>query len=468
MLPARNSKLWGGRFSKDTDLEFTKLNASIDIDKRLYAEDIEGSIVYAKALWKSGILTEEELNLLIDGLQQVRNEWEENQFKILSEDEDIHTANERRLSELIGETAHKLHTGRSRNDQSVTDTKLWLRKSIEKLISAIVQLIQVIVTRAQENQDILMPGYTHLQRAQPVKWSHWILSYAWYLKSDAEKLQQIKKSVNVLPLGSGAIAGNPFEIDREFLAVVLGFSSVSQNSMHAVGDRDFIAEFLFWASLTSVHLSKLSEDLIIFSTDEFGLIRLSDEFSTGSSLMPQKRNPDSMELIRGKTGTLIGKCTGFLTTLKGLPSTYNKDLQEDKEVLFSTFDSIYNMINITRKVIETLTINAKNCQEALNANMLATDMAYYLVRKGIPFRKAHHLIGQVVALSEAKGISLNELSLEDLRSISDNLDKNVIYLHDFVNSIEQYKTIGGTSSTAVQHQIQQFNEWLPHFSHKNL
>ncbi|XP_076675019.1 argininosuccinate lyase isoform X2 [Andrena cerasifolii] len=408
----------GGRFASDVDPEFHDLNASIGIDKRMYAEDIQGSIAYAGAIHSVNLISDDELRAIVGGLEKVKVEWEEGQFAVREEDEDIHGANERRLSELIGSVAKKLHTGRSRNDQTITDTKLWLRKSIDVLGTKLARLVQVLVSRAEKDVNVLMPGYTHMQRAQPVKWSHWLLSYAWYAKADAERLQEIRRRLNVLPLGSGAIAGNPFQIDRRSLADELGFCDITENSMHAVGDRDFVAEFLFWSALTAIHLSRLSEDLIIYSSEEFGFVRFTDEFSTGSSLMPQKRNPDCMELVRGKSGTLLGKCVGFMTTLKGIPSTYNKDLQEDKEALFSTFDTLDRTLVIVTKALDTIVVNSRKCEGALASNMLATDVAYYLVRKGIPFREAHYLAGKVVALSESVGVSLCELNLEQLRTSS--------------------------------------------------
>ncbi|XP_006624617.1 argininosuccinate lyase isoform X1 [Apis dorsata] len=446
-------KLWGGRFMDNIDPKFHDLNASIDIDKRMYAEDIEGSMAYAKAIRLVNLLTDEELQVILNGLKQMKTEWEEGRFTIHIKDEDIHTANERRLTELIGDVAKKLHIGRSRNDQTITDTKLWLRKAIDVLLKKLMKFIQVLVDRAENEIEIIMPGYTHMQRAQPIKWSQWLLSYAWYAKADIERLQEIRKRVNILPLGSGAIAGNPFQIDRRTLANELDFSEITENSMYAIGDRDFVVEFLFWSSLTVIHLSRLSEDLIIYSSEEFGFVRFADQFSTGSSLMPQKHNPDCMELIRGKAGTLLGKCMGFMITLKGIPSTYNKDLQEDKEAIFSTFDILDSILVIATNAINTLEIKNKKCEKALTSTMLATDMAYYLVRKGIPFREAHYLTGKVVALSELLKVSLCKLSLKNLQSISTKFQKDVRQIWNFSHSVEQYKVTGGTSTTALIEQI---------------
>ncbi|XP_031788000.1 argininosuccinate lyase isoform X2 [Nasonia vitripennis] len=459
-LSFKSQKLWGGRFVTGIDPTLNKINASIHIDKRMYVEDIQASIAYAEALSKAKLLTDIENELIENGLKQILKEWENNDFALTPDDEDIHTAVERRLTELIGDTARKLHTGRSRNDQCITDTKLWLRKSIDYLIETLVDVIQVMTLRAEENINVIMPGYTHLQRAQPIRWSHWLLSYAWSLKNDANKLKQMRKNVNVMPLGSGALAGNPFDIDREALATSLGFDGATENSMHAVGDRDFIADFLYWTSLTSMHLSRFAEDVIIYSSQEFDFLKISDSFSTGSSLMPHKRNPDSMELIRGKSGTMLGKCVGFLTTLKGIPSTYNKDLQEDKEALFTAYDTVTDLLVVARETIKTLEVNSDKCRAALTLNMLATDLAYYLVRKGIPFRNAHHIVGQIICATETEKIPIKEFPVSKLKNFSPVFDEDVKNIWNFESSVEQYKTCGGTSLAAVQQQIDTLNNWL--------
>ncbi|XP_039302344.1 argininosuccinate lyase isoform X1 [Solenopsis invicta] len=459
-------KLWGGRFTEDVDPDFHNLNSSINIDKRMYAEDIQGSVAYARALCKINLLSEKELQIMNAAFNQIKDEWDSNKFIINHEDEDVHSANERRLSELIGDVAKKLHTGRSRNDQTITDTKLWLRKSIDRLLLRVKNFIEILIIRAEQDMDVLMPGYTHMQRAQPIRWSQWLLSYAWYMKQDLERLLEVRKRVNILPLGSGAIAGNPFPIDRQFLAIELGFDEITQNSMHAVGDRDFVAEFLFWSSLSTVHLSRFCEDLIMYNTQEFNFIKFADKYSTGSSLMPQKRNPDCMELIRGKTGTILGKCIGFMITLKGIPSTYNKDLQEDKEMLFYTYDMLYQMFYIAEKALVTLQINREICKDALTPNMLATDMAYYLVTKGVPFRESHHLVGKAVALAESKGISLSDLTVSQLKTISERFEDNVSCIWNFNFSVDQYQTTGGTSLKTVQQQINNLKFWLHDFPFK--
>lgn len=453
-------KLWGGRFSTKIDPIMDKLNASIHIDKRMWEEDVIASQAYAKGLEKIGLLTDDEQILLHEGLEKVRFEWKEGLFALKDTDEDIHTANERRLHELVGVAAKKLHTGRSRNDQVATDTRMWIRKEINAIEEILLLFISCFVQRAENEIDILMPGYTHLQRAQPIRWSHWLLSHAVVLKNDAKRLHSVHNSVNKLPLGSGAIAGNPFGIDREFLCKELDFDDVIENSMVGCSDRDMIAEFMFWASLTMTHLSKFAEDLIIYNTKEFQFITLSDAYSTGSSLMPQKKNPDSLELIRGKCGRVFGNLSGFMMTLKGLPSTYNKDLQEDKEALFDCVDTIKIVLQVAHGTLETLTINAEKCVNALSPDMLATDIAYYLVRKGIPFREAHHMSGEVVQLAENKGVALNTLTLSDFQTVSLQFKADIENVWDYKRSVDQYTSTGGTSKTSVLKQIKTFNTWL--------
>ncbi|KAJ8922674.1 hypothetical protein NQ315_007706 [Exocentrus adspersus] len=455
-----NHKLWGGRFTDATSPCLEKLNRSIDVDKRMYEEDIEGSKAYAKALQSIRLLTVEEVEAICDGLDIVKREWKEGVFEVLHEDEDIHTANERRLKELIGAPATKLHVGRSRNDQVVTDMKLWMRLNLRRLDEYLRNLISTILYRASHETEIMMPGYTHLQRAQPVRWSHYLLSHAWNLKNDSDRLGEILRRINVMPLGSGALAGNPFNIDRINLAATLDFDGITQNSMQAVSDRDFIAEFLFWSSMVGIHLSRLAEDFIIYSSKEFEFVTIDDSYSTGSSLMPQKRNPDSLELIRSIGGSLFGQCCSFMMVLKSLPSTYNKDLQSDKEAMFTTFDKLISILEVTAGTVKTLKVNSEKCKSALNFEMLATDVAYYLVRKGVPFREAHHLAGQVVAKAEDKGVSICDLTLEELKSISNNFGVDIGKVWNYENSIEQYQAIGGTAKSSVLRQIKELNSWL--------
>lgn len=454
------TKLWGGRFTGDTDPIMEQFNASIGFDQRMWAEDIRGSQAYANALAKSGIITNDEAAELIAGLDSVAAEWANGAFEIVDGDEDIHTANERRLTELIGPVAGKLHTGRSRNDQVATDVRLWLRGQVAELRTHLHTLIQVAADRAEQEVDILMPGYTHLQPAQPVRWSHWLLSHAWGWQRDAARLDQIAARINVSPLGNGALAGNPFAIDRMKLAQELDFADITRNSMDGVSDRDFIAEFAFWASLTMVHLSSLAEDLIIYSSREFGFVQIADAYSTGSSLMPQKKNADSLELIRGKTGRVHGNLAGLLSVLKGMPSTFNKDLQEDKEPLFDTVATMHGALQIACGVLSTMTPNVAVMKLALSPEMLATDLAEYLVRKGVPFRETHHVAGAAVGMAELQGVPLSELELEDLQRLHHAFDEDVMNVWDFEHSVERKDVVGATSRRAVLEQVQTLRDWL--------
>nr|XP_057943502.1 argininosuccinate lyase isoform X1 [Doryrhamphus excisus] len=460
MDTAEGSKLWGGRFVGATDPVMERFNASIAYDQRMWDADIRGSKAYVKALERAKLVTTEEKTQILQGLDQISEEWTKGVFLIKADDEDIHTANERRLKELIGTTAGKLHTGRSRNDQVVTDMRLWLRDAISTLTDSALLLISTTVERAAAEIDVLFPGYTHMQRAQPIRWSHWMLSYAVALRRDVERLQEIKKRVNVLPLGSGAIAGTPFNIDRELLRRELSFDEISLNSMDATAQRDFVVEFLFWASLCLTHLSKMAEDLLLYSTKEFSFVTLSDAYSTGSSLMPQKKNADSLELIRSKAGRVFGRCAGFMMTLKGLPSSYNKDLQEDKEAMFDCYDSVHAVLQVTTGVISTLKINASVMEAALSADMLATDLAYYLVRKGVPFRDAHALSGKVVFTAESRNVTLTQLTLDDLAAISPLFESDVASVWDYSSSVEQYSATGGTARSSVGEQVQHMRTWL--------
>lgn len=460
MANAEGSKLWGGRFVGDTDPVMEKFNASISYDQRMWDADIRGSKAYVKALEKAQLVTTDEMNSVLNGMNQISEEWAKGVFVIKPEDEDIHTANERRLKELIGAPAGKLHTGRSRNDQVVTDMRLWLRDAISTLREDAVQLVSVMVERAATEIDVLFPGYTHMQRAQPVRWSHWILSHAVALSRDVERLQEIKRRVNVLPLGSGAIAGNPFDIDRDLLCKELGFDSISLNSMDATSQRDFVLEFLFWASLCLTHLSKMAEDLLLYSTKEFSFIILSDAYSTGSSLMPQKKNADSLELIRSKAGRIFGRCAGFMMTMKSLPSCYNKDLQEDKEAMFDCYDTLHAVLQVTTGVLSTLKINPPVMEAALSPDMLATDLAYYLVKKGVPFREAHGISGKAVFAAETRNVGLNQLTVEVLSSISPEFGEDVSSVWDYSTSVEQYSAPGGTAKTSVLAQIEHLRKWI--------
>ncbi len=455
-----STKLWGGRFSDALDPLMEEFNASIAFDRRLWQADIRGSQAYAQALARAGLLTANEAEQIVAGLEQVAGEWRAEQFEVKAGDEDIHTANERRLTELIGPVAGKLHTGRSRNDQVATDLRLWLREELTKSEQKLHTLIEVATERAENEIDLLMPGYTHLQPAQPTRWSHWLLGHAWAWQRDAQRLQDLLPRVNLLPLGNGALAGNPFPIDRDWLAQELGFAAPTPNSLDGVSDRDFVAETLFWATMTMLHISRWAEDLIIYSSREFGFVTLADAYSTGSSLMPQKKNPDSLELLRGKAGRVFGDMSGLLMTLKGLPSTYNKDLQEDKEPLFDAIDTLAGALPIAAGALATLTVKRDTMAQALVPEMLATDLAEYLVRKGVPFRETHDLAGEAVALAESEGIALSDLTLTALHSLHPAFDEDVLAIWSYERSVEQRDVRGGSSRRAVKEQIDELRRWL--------
>ncbi|KAI7821638.1 argininosuccinate lyase [Kickxella alabastrina] len=453
-------KLWGGRFSGATDPLMEAFNESIHFDRRMFAADIQGSRAYAKALHKQGILTLTEQSQLDKGLATVLSEWQAGTFELKPGDEDIHTANERRLGEIIGSVSGKLHTGRSRNDQVATDMRLWLRDEVKQMVNFLRELVGVLVSRAQTDVDVLMPGYTHLQRAQPIRWSHFLLSYAFSFQQDTQRLEESLPRICQLPLGSGALAGNPFQVDRQWLAKELGFSSVTPNSLYGTSDRDFVAEFLFHCSLIMVHISRLAEDLIIYSTAEFGFVQLADAYSTGSSLMPQKKNPDSLELLRGKSGRVFGDMAGFMMTYKGLPSTYNKDMQEDKEPMFDAVDTLTGSLQITAAVIATLRINADKMKNSLTGDMLATDLAEYLVRKGVPFRETHHISGAAVKMAEDRGCQISDLSVADLQTLHTSFSNDVLLVWNYEKSVDNRSSIGGTSRVTVLAQIEQLKLWL--------
>lgn len=453
-------KLWGGRFSGKMDPLAWEFNASIDFDRRLGRQDVRGSLAWAGALLTAGILSPAEHAAIISGLQALDAEMAAGSFEFQPGDEDIHTAIERRLGELIGAPAGKLHTGRSRNDQVATDLRLWLIDKLPKLDSALVNLQQTLLTRAENDQGIIMPGYTHIQRAQAILLSHWWLAHFWPLQRDRQRLANLKPHLSLLPLGSGALAGVPFNIDRLALSAELGFAAPGPNSLDSVSDRDFAAEFLFTAALIGVHLSKLCEAVAIFSSAEFGFFELSDAYATGSSLMPQKKNPDPFELARGKAGALIGRLTGFLATLKSLPSAYDKDLQEDKIPIFEACDTLTRMLPVLSGALQTLVIHPDRMRRAVDPGMMATDLADELVRKGLSFRTAHALVGKAVALAAASGKSLDALTLEEFRSLDPDTDPTffdvAIYrVFDPSESIARRSSIGGTASDAVAAQIAQ-------------
>jgi argininosuccinate lyase len=446
--------LWGGRFSTKLNDQAWDLNSSLPIDQRMAIQDVDGSIAWADALHKASILLDEEHASISLGLDTVKKEFASGEFHFVPSDEDIHTAVERRLTEIIGPLAGKLHTGRSRNDQVATDFRLWMLQAIPELDSAFSLLQSALVEQAELAGETLMPGYTHLQRAQPILLSHWWLSHYWPLERDRERLTDLIKRVSILPLGSGALAGTPVPVDRAALAESLNFMEASQNSLDSVSDRDFAAEFLFCATMTGIHLSKFSEQIVLYTSAEFGFFELSDAFSTGSSLMPQKKNPDVFELTRGKAGTLIGMLTGLLATLKGLPSTYDKDLQEDKAPVFAATDTLLAILPVIAGALRTITAKPQRMRNAIDSFMMATDLADYLVEKGIPFRETHAIAGKAVRLAGEKNVELEELSLEAYQTLCSVFEADVYQVFDPMKSVEKRNAIGGTSLQSVKNQIQ--------------
>ena len=454
------TKLWGGRFSFQTDSLAARLNASIAFDWRLAPYDIRASSAWAEELAEIGILTSEEHHKIQTGLAQVMLEVEKETFHLQPDDEDVHTAIERRLFELIGDPAGKLHTGRSRNDQVMTDFLLWLRDAADEVDTGIQNLQTALIYRAEADLGILIPGYTHLQRAQPILLSHWWLSHIYPLDRDRQHLAFIFEQANQMPLGSSALAGCPYPINRFRLAQKLGFTAPSPNSLDAVSNRDAAASFLFFASLLTIHLSRLAESLILYSTSEFNFIELPDAFTTGSSIMPQKKNPDMLELTRAKAGTTIGLLTGFLGVLKNLPSAYDKDLQEDKPAVFSAFDILTVLLPVMTGILQNLKVHSQKTAASIDATSLATEIADFLVLQGIPFRKAHRLVGELVRECLDQGIDLVQVTPSRLAEIHPQLPENISALLDPRKAVERRSQFGGTSTDSVLNQIQQIRKLL--------
>jgi len=452
-------KLWGGRFSKGTAKILDEFNASIPFDKELYIEDIEGSIAHSKMLARQGILSEEEAKKIKEGLLQIKKEIEDGKFVWDIADEDIHMAIEKRLIELIGDTGKKLHTARSRNDQVAVDFRRWVLKRNIDFTKKIKELIEVFVNIAKEHTNTLLPGMTHLQHAQPISFGYHMLAYASMFKRDYERFMESYKRNNKNPLGCAALAGTPHNIDRFETTKELGFDEPTINCLDTVSDRDFALEILFNISMLMMHASRISEELIIWSSSEFGFITLSDEYSTGSSIMPQKKNPDVPELIRGKTGRAYGNLMALLTVMKGLPLAYNKDTQEDKEGVFDSVKNALISIEILKETLKTMKVNKDKMYKACKiGHLTATDLADYLVKKGIPFREAHHITGRAVALAESKGVDLSDLSIEELKSIDERIGDDLDL--SLENSMNSRKSYGATAPERVKEQIEYFEKFL--------
>jgi argininosuccinate lyase len=445
-----DKKLWGGRFTGAADPSFAKFNSSFAFDRRLFAADIRASIAHCNGLRGAGVLTAEEADQTVAGLQAILDEATSRADYFDEPAEDIHSFVEARLVEMIGEPGRKLHTGRSRNDQVATDLRLWLRDAIDQLFERVRQTQEAFLELAEKETDTVLPGYTHLQRAQPILFAHWCLAYFEMLARDRERLTEVRKRVNVLPLGSAAISGTSFPIDREAVARELEFDSVTRNSIDAVSDRDFCVEFTSTCSLIMVHLSRLAEEIILYATAEFGFFELGDAVATGSSLMPQKKNPDSMELVRGKAGRVFGDLTALLTTLKGLPLAYNKDMQEDKEAAFDAFDTTAGSLEVSTIVLQNLSLNQARMKAAATKGMLnATELADYLVRKNVPFREAHETVGKAVLKAIDKGVELDELALDELRALSDKIESDVFECLKLEQTLATKSQTGGTAPDRV-------------------
>lgn len=449
------SKLWGGRFSENSDETFADFNRSIDFDKRLFRHDVAGSIAHCNGLYRAGVLTAEEAGsirgvletLLVADVDHLLRERK-------SLPEDVHSLIESLLIDAVGDVGRKVHTGRSRNDQVATAFRLWLRDESGEIIGRIKRLMEGLTEIATANIDVVIPGYTHLQKAQPVPFAHWCLAYFEMLRRDLNRFEQVAKSLNVMPLGSSALAGSGFPIDRDGVAKELGFDSITANSLDAVSDRDFALEFASASSILMMHLSRFAEDLIIYSSDEFGIVRLGDRISTGSSLMPQKKNPDAMELLRGKSARVFGGTLSLLTLMKGLPLAYNKDMQEDKEAVFGIADTVSTSLAVASVIVRNISLDEKRCAEmASKGFMNATDLADYLVRKGVPFRTAHELVGKLVSTAIERGCRLEELPLDLVTEISDSIEEDFRERISLANVLSAKNVVGGASIERVSQAL---------------
>jgi len=455
-------KMWSGRFEEAASSLLDEFNASIFFDKELYEEDIDGSLAHAFMLNAQGILTADELKDIERGLAQVKEEIETEKFEFLQSDEDIHMAIEKRLTEIIGDAGKKVHTGRSRNDQVAVDFRRFVIRKNRELNVQLKDLVEVIVDIASKNTTTMLPGMTHLQHAQPINFGFHLLAYASMFKRDFERFESSVERNNVSPLGCAALAGTPHNIDRNLTAQKLGFDSVSVNCLDTVSDRDFALEILFNISTMMMHISRLSEELILWSSYEFGFVKLSDAYSTGSSIMPQKKNPDVPELLRGKTGRVNGNLVSLLTVMKGLPLAYNKDTQEDKEGVFDSVKTAHISLSILKEILRTMTINRENMNSACKKGHLsATDLADYLVnRLGVPFREAHFITGHAVARSEALGIDLSEIELSELQKIDVRIEESVLDKLQLENSMNARTSDGGTATIRTEEQVKYFKNWL--------
>ena len=461
MVQNKNNKaVWNTRIKKDTSTIFKKFGNSIDVDKRLFREDIQGSIAHVEMLFKQKIISFKIKNKIVWGLNRIRNEIIKKKFNYNPNLEDIHMNIENRLFEIIGEDAGFIHTGRSRNDQVITDFKLWMRSSTNEIINILNDLIKIIIKNAEKNIETIMPGFTHLKNAQPISFAHYLLAYVEMFKRDKKRFQNNLDNLLENPLGVAALAGTSFNIDRNYTSKKLKFNSPTNNSIDTVSDRDFVTDFLYSVSVCSIHISRIAEEFIIWNSDAFKLIKLNDRIVTGSSIMPQKKNPDSLELLRGKTGSSFGNLFSMLTILKGLPLSYFKDLQDDKELAFKSFDQIKNSILLINEILKNFSPDKKRMYELANVGYItSTDLADYIVKNfGMPFRKAYQITSKIVNYAESKKIKLDELTLKELKKIEPKLKEDVLKVFDLRNSIKSKKSYGGTSFENIKKMINKYKK----------
>lgn len=454
-------KLWGGRFTKETNQLVHNFNASLSFDQKFYHQDIEGSIAHVKMLAKQGILTTEDRDAIIEGLEGIRRDLESGALAFTAEHEDIHSFVEAVLTERIGEAGKRLHTGRSRNDQVALDMKLYTRDEIDELDGLVKSLLEELLKLMEENLDTYMPGFTHLQKAQPITLAHHMGAYFEMFDRDRSRLSDIRKRMNYCPLGSGALAGTTYPLDREYTAELLGFDGPTLNSMDSVADRDYVIELLSALSTIAMHLSRFCEEIIIWNTNEYQFVEIDDSYSTGSSIMPQKKNPDIAELIRGKTGRVYGALVSILTTMKGIPLAYNKDMQEDKEPVFDTIDTVELCLPVFTAMIDTLTVNRANMRRAANGGFIsATDCADYLAKKGMPFREAYGIVGKLVGHCMDTGHSLETLPLEEYQKVSPYFQADVYDALSLETCVEGRKVYGGPAPEAVKVQMEHLKQFI--------
>ena len=457
-------KLWEGRFTKNTNALLEKCNASITFDKRMYAEDIKGSIAHSKMLSKQEIISQDDQLKIEKGLNQIKLEIENGEFIFKIEDEDIHMSIEKRLTEIIGSTAGKLHTARSRNDQVALDVRMYVRHQSLEIKELLINMENVLYTLSKKYKNTIIPGYTHLQRAQPILLAHHLLAYFQMFKRDISRIDDFLERSDEMPLGAGALAGTTFDLDRHYVAGQLGFSAPTVNSLDSVSDRDFIIELASIISIISMHLSRFSEEIIIWCTSEFSFIKLDDAFATGSSIMPQKKNPDIAELVRGKSGRIYGNLIAILTTMKALPLAYNKDMQEDKEGIFDSIDNIKICIEIFYEMLSTMDVNEKEILESMKKGFLnATDVADYLAKNGMPFREAHKVVGQIVSYCEQKNIAIDDMKFEEYLGFSNIFKEDVLEAITIENCVNNRNSYGGTSIKNVLMQLELAEKFLSDF-----